>query len=82
MSPAEAAFFDGNHCQHVAARDERDRLDRIQRQASSIARAIGSISRSEGPAIAWLRSNSDAIDQIRRDRLADAAARINGGHNG
>lgn len=82
MAYAEAAFFDGNHCQHVAARDEHQRLGRIQRQASSIARAIGSIGHSEGPATAWLRSNSDAIDQIRRDRLADAAARINGGHNG
>ena len=79
MAYAEAAFFDGNHCQHLADREEHHRRVRIQRQASSIARAIGSISRSEGPATAWLRSNSGAIDQIRRDRLADAAARINGG---
>ena len=82
MSPAsEALYFDNAPVAHIVEQQERARIDRIQRQSSSIARAIGSISRSEGPATAWLRSNSDAIDQIRRDRLADEA-RANGGHNG
>ena len=71
MSPAEAAFFDGNHCQHVAARDERDRLDRIRQQASSIARASRSWDSMAG------RLAADHRDY--RARLADAAARINGG---
>lgn len=31
MSNAERAYFEGDHCQHVADRDERDRLARIQR---------------------------------------------------
>lgn len=26
---AEMAYFDGNHCAHVAARDEHNRLERI-----------------------------------------------------
>ena len=29
MIYAEAAYFDGNHCAHVAARDEARRLARI-----------------------------------------------------
>jgi|GEM_PF-4224189 len=29
MSAAERAFFDGDHCHHVAARDEDERLARI-----------------------------------------------------
>lgn len=28
MSAAEASFFDGNHCQHVAARDDAARIER------------------------------------------------------
>lgn len=30
---AEAAYFDGNHCQHLAARDEHMRLERISTRA-------------------------------------------------
>lgn len=37
MSYAEAAYFDGNHCAHVAAREERARLAMI---AKRNARAI------------------------------------------
>ena len=33
---SEAAYFDGNHCQHCADRDEAARLDRIMRQARQI----------------------------------------------
>lgn len=73
MSPAEAAYFDGNHCQHLADREEHQRHDRIRQQASSIARA----SRS------W-DSMADRLAADHRDyraRLADAAARINGGQS-
>lgn len=34
---------------------------------------LDSIAASEGPATAWLRSNADAIEQIKRERLADEA---------
>jgi len=30
---SEMAYFEGNHCQHVAAREERLRLQRIRAQA-------------------------------------------------
>jgi hypothetical protein len=30
MNYAEAAYFDGNHCAHVAAYEEAKRLDRIR----------------------------------------------------
>lgn len=30
---SEMAYFDGNHCQHVAAREEHLRLQRIRTQA-------------------------------------------------
>lgn len=30
---SEMAYFEGNHCQHVAARDEHLRLQRIRAQA-------------------------------------------------
>lgn len=33
MHYAESAFFDGNHCAHVAARDEFRRLARIRATA-------------------------------------------------
>jgi len=33
MLYSEAAYFDGNHCQHVAAWEEHKRLVRIARQA-------------------------------------------------
>lgn len=32
MLYSEAAYFDGNHCQHVAAWEEHKRLARIARQ--------------------------------------------------
>lgn len=32
MSYSERAYFDGDHCQHVADRDEARRLKRINRQ--------------------------------------------------
>lgn len=34
MIYSEAAFFDGNHCQHVAAWQENERLRRIDRRAA------------------------------------------------
>lgn len=36
MSYSERAYFDGDHCQHVADRDEAARLNRIMRQARQI----------------------------------------------
>lgn len=33
MLYSEAAYFDGNHCAHCAARDEHNRLQRIRVQA-------------------------------------------------
>lgn len=33
MLYAEAAYFDGDHCAHVAAREEHRRLQRIRKQA-------------------------------------------------
>jgi hypothetical protein len=33
MIYSESAYFDGNHCQHVAAWEEHKRLKRIKRQA-------------------------------------------------
>lgn len=72
MSPAsEALYFDNAPVAHIVEQQERDRLDRIRQQASSIARA----SRS------W-DSMADRLAADHRDyraRLADAAARINGG---
>lgn len=32
MSYSERAYFDGDHCQHCAARDEHQRLQRARRQ--------------------------------------------------
>ena len=32
MSYSERAYFDGDHCQHCAARDEHHRLTRARRQ--------------------------------------------------
>lgn len=29
---AERAFFDGDHCQHVADRDEAQRIERLRNQ--------------------------------------------------
>lgn len=37
---AEMAYFDGNHCQHCAARDEHMRLERIRGQARQAYRSI------------------------------------------
>lgn len=36
MSYAEAAYFDGNHCHHVATRDDFLRLQRIREQGRRI----------------------------------------------
>lgn len=36
MLYAEAAYFDGNHCQHVATWEEHKRLARIRKQAAGI----------------------------------------------
>lgn len=38
MIYSEAAYFDGNHCQHVADRDEHRRLQRKRQEAQ---RAFG-----------------------------------------
>lgn len=34
----EAAYFDGNHCAHVAAREEHLRLERIKRRSIEFAK--------------------------------------------
>lgn len=41
MIYAEAAYFDGNHCAHVAARDEVLRLKRIADRARRDRRRRG-----------------------------------------
>ena len=38
MSAAERAFFEGDHCQHVATRDEQARLRRKHSQAVQVLR--------------------------------------------
>lgn len=38
MIAAEAAFFDGNHCQHVADRDEHRRQDRKRQEMRQVLR--------------------------------------------
>lgn len=38
MLYSEAAYFDGNHCAHVAAWEESNRLARLQRQGQEAAR--------------------------------------------
>jgi hypothetical protein len=40
MIASEAAYFDGNHCAHVAARDEARRLERIQAENRKLARLM------------------------------------------
>lgn len=37
----EAAFFDGDHCQHCADRDEHRRLERIRQQTRDALRRRG-----------------------------------------
>lgn len=37
-SYSEAAYFDGNHCQHCADRDEHRRLERIRKEANKAIR--------------------------------------------
>lgn len=39
MSYSEAAYFDGNHCQHVAARDDFLRLQRIDEEGRRAMRS-------------------------------------------
>ena len=36
MIYSEASYFDGNHCQHCADRDEAMRLERIERKAKAL----------------------------------------------
>lgn len=38
MLYAEAAYFDGDYCAHVAAREEHLRLQRIAREAVAVHR--------------------------------------------
>ena len=38
---AEAAYFDGNHCAHVAAYEENLRRERIAREMRTAARSWG-----------------------------------------
>lgn len=46
MLYAEAAYFDGDHCAHVAARDEHRRSQRLRKQARlAIERRNGSRAR-------------------------------------
>lgn len=40
MNYAEAAYFDGNHCQHVAARDEANRLRSIAKRNRAALRDV------------------------------------------
>lgn len=42
---AERAYFDGDQCQHVADRDEANRLDRKHRLARQMAEAWQEIAR-------------------------------------
>lgn len=43
MIYAEASYFDGNHCQHVAAWEEHKRLTRIRKHAvAAVERRTGS----------------------------------------
>lgn len=42
---AERAYFDGDHCQHCATRDDHRRLERIRQDN---ARALRSIERRTG----------------------------------
>lgn len=37
---AERAYFDGDHCQHCAARDEHDRLCAIAKRNAALVRSI------------------------------------------
>jgi hypothetical protein len=37
---SERAYFDGDHCQHVAARDEHDRLRMIEKRNREALRTI------------------------------------------
>lgn len=37
---AEAAYFDGNHCQHVAAYEDAKRLERIKRTNAALVRRM------------------------------------------
>lgn len=36
MIYSEAAYFDGNHCQHVAAWEDAKRLARIRKQGAAM----------------------------------------------
>lgn len=38
MIYSEAAYFDGNHCQHCADRDEKHRLDRKKKEFENATR--------------------------------------------
>ena len=54
MSAAERAFFDGDHCAHVAARDEDRRITRKQAEAVDVLRVrtqatLRVVSRQETP---------------------------------
>ncbi|WLJ71181.1 hypothetical protein [Sphingomonas phage Carli] len=40
MPYSERAYFEGDHCQHVAARDEAMRLERIAKAARSALRSV------------------------------------------
>lgn len=35
---SERAYFDGDHCAHVAARDEHARLERLRKQGERLAK--------------------------------------------
>lgn len=37
---SERAYFDGDHCQHCAARDEHERLRGIDRRNAALIRSI------------------------------------------
>lgn len=40
MSYAERAYFDGDHCHHVATRDEHQRLRRIEDRGRRALRSM------------------------------------------
>jgi hypothetical protein len=40
VSYAERAYFDGDHCQHVADRDEQRRLQNIDRRVRATSRGL------------------------------------------
>lgn len=69
---AEAAYFDGNHCQHLAAREEHMRLERISTCARQPDARLWSIITKPVPE--ETEADSEYLAAIERE-----GARTNGG---